>query len=263
MDEIHCIPAVCITLDHTNENRALKAKKDILRLGFNSCKFVTAVNGYNLSENQIRNITTVRSFYELIQGRYVHEALSGKGSIGCYLSHLKCWNLCLQENREYAIFEDDFSAIEGAREILKKVYTAAVKQRYNILRLSNVSNRDFESTEKLNDDLIIVNRTQNGSAYIITPRAAEILIRTALPIEMQLDHYIDMCSQVNDLAHLASSVSLYKDTHSPSTINHNQLLFYPDTLTADSLKRRYKYLILIGVLLLIIFLLVTKKCKRK
>ena len=63
-------------------------------------------------------------------GRYVHEALSGVGSVGCYMAHYNLWKLCVEQNKEIAVFEDDFELLDDNRiEIIQKSYREATQKK--------------------------------------------------------------------------------------------------------------------------------------
>lgn len=65
---------------------------------------VPAVDGRDLADRQARK----GMYYDL-----------GNGEIGCFLSHIKCWDAAAKADGEYtAIFEDDVHFGAGARELL-------------------------------------------------------------------------------------------------------------------------------------------------
>lgn len=256
------IPALCLTLNPYDPDRAIKAKNDILKLGFSGCHFIMGIDGKKLSNSDIQSITTTRSYHELNQGRYVHEALSTPGSVGCYVGHLECWKWCIHNNAECAIFEDDFTSISSAQTILGKAYLEAVKLGYDILRLAHEPNTEYgEEVNNIGNELIKVGRTQGASAYIITPYAANILLTNALPIEVQVDHYMDMCSYFYDLNHIGSRISLLRSTGASSIIAHTPLKVYPDSINGYLFRRHWKCIIVIFILIILTVYLAFRRPK--
>lgn len=183
------------------------------------------VDGHSLSKRQLRELLSPRAYYELKHGRYVHEGLSSPGAIGCYLAHVKAWKRVMKENIPMAIFEDDFVAKDGSKEILLKVYQNLPP--FDILRLQHRSNPDInEILEPKGDLLVKVNRTEGLTAYILTPLAAKKLLATAFPINCQVDHYLDFSSYYHGLSSLSLKESLFDDPQVRSIIQHNSIKKY-------------------------------------
>lgn len=203
---LQSIPAVCITLDPYNENRAQRAIDEIRKLGFSSVTFSPGVDGRKLSDDEIRDYTTVRSYYEIHNGRYVHEALSGLGAIGCYLAHLRAWKKCKELNSYLAIFEDDFVLTDGGEEHIVKDVSDALSMDFDILRLAWGINIDFGMITEptVLDNLQKVVHVQSFAGYILSPKGADRLVSTALPIEMHCDHYANIASYYHNLIHLVT-----------------------------------------------------------
>lgn len=247
------IKAFCITLNPRDSSRAQKALEEIRKLGFRDPEFFQGVNGKKLSIQEVKNLTSPRGFYELHNGRYVHEGLSGLGSVGCYLSHLKMWRVCVSMNEPIAIFEDDFVARDGSSEVIDKALVEACNNNYDILRLQHRPNPDYG--EKLEDmdcnHTAKVLRTEGTCAYIITPEASAKLIDTALPIEMQVDTYLDMASYYHQLNHLASKENIFVDPRVGSLVGHNELSLYQDGFHSSSVKRHKKCLVILTVLIIV------------
>ncbi len=224
------IPAVCITLDRWNPKRAVKAMDEIKSLGFKDPEFIDGVLGKELTDSQVRNIVGVRAYYELEKGRYVHEALSGKGSIGCYLSHLKAWHICRDMGVPIAIFEDDFVGVKDCKDKMEKSLKEAIRLNYNILRFQHHCNIELgEELLPCDSDLICkIGRTQGLAAYIMTPETADLLISdfNANKIEMHVDHYLDMFCFYHGLNHFCTKESLFDDPQVVSDISHNSIKRY-------------------------------------
>ena len=98
--------AFCITLDENSPVRAVPAMREIQRLGFKG-SFTSGVDVKQRSLDEFKEILSTRAYRELLEGRQVPEALSGLGSLGCYLAHYQLWQRCARGDQPIAVFEDD------------------------------------------------------------------------------------------------------------------------------------------------------------
>jgi len=262
MSEFCDIQAVCITLNPRNPDRAQRAVSEIQKLGFRNVSFFEGVRGDTLSDDELKNLMTPRAYFELKNGRYVHEALSGVGSVGCYLAHTNAWKKCLFNGEPLAIFEDDFVAKPNSREIIEKAFKEACSRDFDVLRLQHRSNPDYgEILIPLNSDVIVgVLRTEGTCAYIITPRAANILLERAFPLDMQIDHYVDMGCFYHNLKNYATASDLFEDTQIKSLVDHNSIDIYQEKFNNATYRRHYKCIwIMIFILVVFCIFVYTKR----
>ena len=233
------IDALCISLN-PDSNITKKVLETIKNLGFKNVKIIKAVDGKNINKEELKEILSFRDFYELENGRYVHEAFSGKESIGCFLSHLKCWEKCYETGKELAIFEDNFDIdgdISHAKETLNKAYLDSVQGKYDILRITPINVNHYQNIkEKISETLYRIKRDHCLAGYIITPRASEYLLKHSKPISCQCDHYINFISYNYNLNHYGLTKTIYKDGLRPTTLKHNHLLKYKDLMNNSNLE---------------------------
>jgi glycosyl transferase family 25 len=101
---------------------------------------VSAVDGRDLADRQARR----GMYYDL-----------GSGEIGCFLSHIKCWDAATKADGEYtAIFEDDVHFGAGARELL--VDTSWIPADADVVKLETTLVRtlvDRDSAARAGDPL--------------------------------------------------------------------------------------------------------------
>ncbi len=247
------INAVCITLDKRNKKRAQRALSEIRKLGFKNPRFFDGVDGRKISDVTLKSIMSPRAYFELKKGRYVHEALSGVGSIGCYLAHVNAWKACLKSGNVLAIFEDDFVAKSGSKEKMEIALKEASSRGFDILRFQHRRNPDYgEYLEDIDSKVLMsVLRTEGATAYIITPKAAKLLLSKSFPINAQVDHYIDLGCFYFNLSNLTTIDDLFDDPQLKSRVNHNSLKMYHDNFNGNTYLR-HKYCILMLVLALVL-----------
>lgn len=223
------IPAFCITLNPSSQERAIPAVREIKRVGFKTVDFLPGVDFRKKTLGDVKDLVSNRAYLELAKGRYVHEGLSGLGSVGCYMAHLGAWRKCVEMGRPIAIFEDDLLFVPDAREKITKAYEDAVRHKFDILRIQYMFPEYFSDDEKgskISGVLSRVNRGQSTAAYIMTPRAAKIAVEHALPMEMHCDHYLDFLSLKYDLQCFYITDPVYIDRGLKSTLNHNTIRKY-------------------------------------
>lgn len=224
---IHDIKSVCITIDPKNIS-VKESLNNIKKLGFKNIEIIEGVNGKNLFKDDLKKYLTPRAFFELTNGRYVHEALSGLGSVGAYLSHMKCWEKCVELNEDLAIFEDDITLVKNYDPInLQKAYRDAKQFNYDILRLTEeVRHYSFGKDEYVTENIIKNKVTQHIAGYIITPRAASILLK--YKITSHVDFNISFISDFENLNHycVVKKFYDYNYEYDRNKINHNQVLKY-------------------------------------
>lgn len=255
--------ALCITLDSKNKKRAKKAYKSIKKLGFKNIEMVPGVKGENIPDIELKRLLTPRAYHELKNGRYVHEGISGKGSIGCFLAHFQCWSRVSDggDGNFVAIFEDDFEVKPELIGYFKKAMKDAIKNNFEILRLSHRRNKEIpQEINNITDNISKINRGESLAAYIITPEGAKKLMKRTFPICCQVDHYIDMLSSNEKIKQYSLNKDIFKDNKKESNINHSDILTYKGTLSFSMIKKHWIFIILV---LILIFTIVYCMGKRR
>ena len=242
------IQAYCITLDPTNKDRALNTLIEIKKLGFKNPTFISGVDLKKSSDDFIRKNVTPRAFMELNHGRYTHDALSGKGSVGCYMAHTNVWKLCIQKNAPLAIFEDDFVSFPGDDKKIQSILSKAEGFGFDVLRFHQKG--DVMINEELNDDLVNITKSGGLVTYIMTPNAAKKLLSTAFPIDAHVDHYLDMGCYYHGLKNIGTKKSFYNDPHLDSVINHGDLKNYELNMNIYTLKSHWMCILFIILVLI-------------
>lgn len=176
---------------------------------------VAAVDGRLLSPETCRQLNPPAPHFEWFR------PLS-PGEIGCYLSHLHCWQLIHTRGLAYGlILEDDFAPLVPS---LKPLFSAlsSIHTAWDVIQLSNTPQRPPRRFEhKLSVTFQPgTGRHTNGTAYLVSLSGAAKLIRHRevfyRPVDFDLKHYWEQ-----DLHVFASTYSLFRQrTHeeTPSRI---------------------------------------------
>ncbi|MGI4775321.1 MAG: glycosyltransferase family 25 protein [Janthinobacterium lividum] len=149
-------------------------------------QIVSAVDGKYLSDDEINQTTDIDA-YEHSSNYY-----PSKGTIGCYLSHIKVWREFLNSDYKFAvIFEDDvsFDPVK-LKSVIEQLQANAEYWDINSFEISHRGNP--LTLKKLVDNYKLVvysYKVSHSGAYIINRKAAKQLLEKSLPIRMPVDHY--------------------------------------------------------------------------
>lgn len=170
---------------------------------FNFVKKYSAVDGSTLSDDILKKIVSPKNYNELNQLYRTEHSQLTKGAIGCALSHINLWKNLVDSDKEYMlIFEDDIKIHPYLYKVMEKVMVLLSKLNSDIFLFYNTcpfndKNTCYEETDissvnvnKQHMTIDKVNYFWGLNCYIISKKAAKILINSAFPIEKQLDHYI-------------------------------------------------------------------------
>lgn len=111
--------------------------------------------------------------------------------IGCFLSHKKAWQICVNKNQPTLIFEDDFILLPHYQNTLQLLL--AEFHNWQLIRLQALAMTQHDIIKTIGDISIVKNHEDplGATAYIIKPEAAKILIEHAKDIYEPLDHFLE------------------------------------------------------------------------
>lgn len=111
--------------------------------------------------------------------------------LGCFLSHKKAWQQCVDKNVPTIIFEDDFYLLPHFERAIYFLQNECIT--WEAVRLQGLN----EVPQKLifsNGDISLVRNIGDAvgaTAYILKPSAAQTLINAASDIYEPLDHFLE------------------------------------------------------------------------
>ena len=154
-------------------------------------KIIEAIDTRNNKWENYKNQMSEKAIEDLeetikTKKRKTHESLC-PGAVGCYLSHLQCWeDFEKQEKGNYCfIFEDDSTIPEDLLEKVKNILSKlTTKWGFINLGASYISEKEF------NEDLIILDRFLLTHAYVLSKYGAIILLKKHKKIEKQVDWFV-------------------------------------------------------------------------
>jgi glycosyl transferase family 25 len=111
--------------------------------------------------------------------------------IGCFLSHKKSWQACVDNNLPTLIFEDDFILLPHFEKTLQVLLTEF--DDWSLIRLQGLAATQHRVIKQI-DDISIVKNDEDplgATAYLVKPDAAKVLIQHAKDIYEPLDHFLE------------------------------------------------------------------------
>ena len=111
--------------------------------------------------------------------------------IGCYLSHMKCWQACVDQGVPTLIFEDDFVLLPHFEQVLATLVNDY--RDWQIVRLQALEEKadalvaDFGAYRLVRND----GDPLGATAYLINPASARKLIEESRELYEPLDHFIE------------------------------------------------------------------------
>ena len=156
-------------------------------VGFTDVHHFNAVDGRKMDVDDLlkKGVIGIRGYNDLVYGRSQHTGLTSGGAVGCTLSHLGLWKLCVDLDIPYmCIIEDDF--------IPKKL---SESDHHAIKKTLGKTNGVFMGTtvKKPSETLF------GTHFYIVSKEACKKLIKKALPLDIQTDSYIGHLNNIGDI----------------------------------------------------------------
>jgi len=114
--------------------------------------------------------------------------------LGCFLSHKKAWQECVDKNIATIIFEDDFCLLPHFEEAIH--FLVENPTSWNAVRLQGLSNVPQEKIHGMGGAegaFLVRNKADavGATAYLLKPSAAQILIDSSSDIYEPLDHFLE------------------------------------------------------------------------
>ena len=167
-------------------------------------RYIEAVNGFDISYQDVLDMG-----YDVDrEGRSVPAAgvqRMKKGEIGCSISHLNCWKEVVAADEPMIIMEDDtiINWDLWDEKYYEEVVSKAAIEKCDFLYLQHNDAYLNEKPEHnfnhpTDEKLINPNYPYNMTAYVLTPKAASILIKNFEKKLIVVDEYLPMVHDYND-----------------------------------------------------------------
>jgi glycosyl transferase family 25 len=183
-DYLNSIPIFIINL----KTRSKRKEKTLAELGRNKLQgtFIEAIDGRYLDAENLKKRGVVADDPQYRKLR--------RGEIGCYLSHLKCWDLILQSKKSYGlVLEDDVVFTKNFKCKFNDTFKHIKDLEWDIITLGRrckpawFNKKCLDGTSIYADSFYPAVVGYGTFAYIIKRDAIEKLLRTTFPISKPID----------------------------------------------------------------------------
>lgn len=114
--------------------------------------------------------------------------------LGCFLSHKKAWQECVDKNVPTIIFEDDFCLLPHFEKTIDFLMNGCTKwDAVRLQGLSDVPQQKIHSDGGIENITLVRNigDAVGATAYLLKPSAAQTLIDASNDIYEPLDHFLE------------------------------------------------------------------------
>lgn len=175
------LQVLVISLKHSTERQA-KVSSEMAKTQL-EWGFLDAVDGSKL------DLSTVPYDGAKVR-RLLGFELTSK-EIGCYLSHMRAWQACVDKNHPTLIFEDDFVVQPHLEAVLATLLDDY--RDWQIVRLQALCDSGDSRVKDFGGFQLVQNESDplGATAYLVNPASARVLLEQSAEIFEPLDHYIE------------------------------------------------------------------------
>ncbi|QWD18285.1 hypothetical protein DP176_02595 [Polynucleobacter paneuropaeus] len=202
------IQILVISLQRSPDRRE-KVRQELSKINL-PWEFLDAVDGSQMSispaEYKVNKVKRLQGY-----------ALTAN-EIGCYLSHKKAWQRCVDQNLPTLILEDDFTLAADFENDLKTLLENS--DRWDLLRLQGLYEVPYTKVGQVGNMIIAKNQGDavGATGYLVKPVIAQRLIDASHEIYEPVDHFLEH-HQKHHLDFLAIRPYLIDITRVKSTID--------------------------------------------
>jgi GR25 family glycosyltransferase involved in LPS biosynthesis len=185
-----------ICLEKTKSKRCLPTLNAWKKVSHN----IQTVQAITPQEFNLKDVVTPYT-YAGIQNRNRKsvELLGAPVEAACGLSHIKTWRLIAESQEPGIILEDDMDLPEyKIRMLLNQLQDMPNNTDIYLLHFNGIN---FKGSKigGIRGKYMNVSNFSGLMAYYITPKAAKLLARYALPMDAQIDTYVPRLAQIHQL----------------------------------------------------------------
>jgi glycosyl transferase family 25 len=165
-----------------SDERQKKVKSELDKTNL-SWRFLDAIRGSALTSPPIEYSA------EKVKRLLGFELTSNE--LGCFLSHKKAWQECVDKNMITIIFEDDFYLLPHFKGVVQ--FLSNNLAIWDAVRLQGLNNVRQELIQDVGEFSLVRNLGDavGATAYIVKPHVAKKLIAAANDIYEPLDHFLE------------------------------------------------------------------------
>jgi len=202
------IQILVISLRRSPDRRE-KVRQELSKINL-PWKFLDAVDGSLMSQPPLE--------YKPSKVKRLQGYSLTANEIGCYLSHKKAWQRCVDQNLPTLVLEDDFTLAADFENHLKTLLENS--DHWDLLRLQGLYEVPYNKVSQIGNMIIAKNQGDavGATGYLVKPEIAQTLIDASHEIYEPVDHFLEH-HQKHHLDFLAIRPYLIDITRAKSTID--------------------------------------------
>jgi len=226
------IPIYVIALESSHDRRQNMTNR-LADIGL-EFSFIDAVVGKTIPAEEHARLTSAT------RQNYYPSPMSA-GALGCLLSHRNAWQKLLDSKADMAlVLEDDAMLVPEIVPILERI--KRLKGRFDIISLERRLMRPLVDIAQLSETHRLTHTQFNNSGatgYIITPKAAHILLERSIPAIYEVDVLMNRWWD-HGLSFLITQPALVQEDDLESTIGYpSKKTTWPEDRLTHEIKRRF------------------------
>lgn len=247
------LPVYAINLDR-RPDRWLRCQNEISKAGFKNVSRVPAIDGKLIDMQQVQVLTGPNVFETLGKLRQSDEQLGTVGAIGCYLSHMKVWQMIQDQNVPAIVIEDDIRIEQDKLKTWPSIAELApfdfILFGYGMVNLPNSKKNLVEYKGPFTCTHF----------YYLTPEGAKFFLTGALPIQQQVDWY--MSAKLKNIPSIPAAIHIPKLAEQHMTKTDIQI---PVKIMSKEFKNVWFVIWLISCIIFIVISIILwrKRCRQR
>ena len=186
-----------INLDSRQDRRSQFEVQDALA-AMPPVERVSAVQGSNMSMKKDKRIGVHTRVQLTTSYRRSHYEIHSPGAVGASLSHIKVWKKFLTTGERYALIMEDDVNLPSTFAFIVRDCIAELPENWDIWILG-WNNDPSDMIQKRPEPFRNVVHFIGAHCYILSRKAAKILIDEAFPIETHIEHYMSNVALLHGL----------------------------------------------------------------
>jgi glycosyl transferase, family 25 len=150
---------------------------------------ISAVHGLSLNIEKDKDIGLNTRVQVTTQFRRSHYEIHSRGAVGASFSHIKTWKKFLESNAKYALVLEDDVELPATFAMMVHDCAKDLPTEWDIWILG-WNHNPTDTTHDGSSPFRSVLHFTGAHCYIVTRKAAKILVDEAFPIETHIEHYM-------------------------------------------------------------------------
>jgi len=159
---------------------------------------IPAIHGLSIDIKNDKRIGTNTKIHVITEFRRSHYEIHSRNAIGASLSHYKVWQEFLKTDSRYALIMEDDAQLPATFALQVRDCAKDLPEKWDIWILGS-TNTPIDMHNKDISPFRRVLHFIGAHCYILTRRAAKILIENMFPIESHVEHYMNNIAYLKGL----------------------------------------------------------------